>query len=137
MVVFLANNDIYYNSTMAKILLAEDDLFLRDVYTETFRDEGFDITTAVDGEEALQKLKEGNWDLVLLDVVMPKKSGIEVLKEIKVIPDKTYAKHIVFMTNSDEKKDLEEVLDMTDGFLLKTSYTPAELVEKVKEYLES
>lgn len=120
---------------MNKILLAEDDLFLRDIYTETLQEEGFKVSVAIDGGEALQKLKEGGWDLVLLDVVMPQLSGIDVLKQIKGASPQAYAKHIVFMTNSDERKDVEEVMDMIDGFILKSSFTPDQLIEEIKGYL--
>ena len=120
---------------MKKILLAEDDLFLRDIYVETLHDAGFDITAAADGQEALDHLKKGGWDLVLLDVVMPKLSGIDVLKKLKDKKPHTLAHHIVFMTNSDEKSELKEVEDMIDGFLLKSAFTPDLLVAKIKEYL--
>ena len=55
---------------MAKILLAEDDLFIRDIYSEVLKDEKYDLRIAVDGEDTLQKLKQGGWDIVLLDVMM-------------------------------------------------------------------
>jgi len=120
---------------MAKILLAEDDLFLRDIYLEILADEGFDVTAAVDGSEALSKILEGGWDLVLLDVVMPKVTGIEVLQKIKDQSPKSLAKHIVLMTNSEEAKDVAEVVDMTDGFMLKSEFTPDKFVVEVKKYL--
>ncbi len=93
----------------AKILLVEDDMFLRDIYSETLSSEGFDVSTASDGQEALDKIKLGGWDLVLLDVVMPKLSGIEVMMQVKDLPVKP-AKNILFLTNSDETKDLEKVI---------------------------
>ncbi|HWY78948.1 MAG TPA: response regulator [Candidatus Sulfotelmatobacter sp.] len=122
---------------MATILLAEDDLFLRDIYTEVLSNEGFIVSVAIDGEEVLQKLKQGSWDLVLMDVVMPKMSGIEVLKKIANEPPQKYAHHIVLMTNSDDIKSFDEVRDITDGYILKSSFTPGELVEKIKQYLKN
>jgi len=121
---------------MAKILLAEDDLFLRDVYTETIRGEGYDISVATDGEEALQKITSGGWDLVLLDNIMPKMTGIEILEKIKNNKPHTLAKHIVFMTNSEESKSLDEVSGVFDDYILKSSITPGQLLEKVKVYLK-
>jgi CheY-like chemotaxis protein len=121
---------------MAKILLAEDDLFLRDIYKEVLSDEGFNVTQAIDGQQALKLLKDGSWDLVLLDVVMPKMTGIEVLKHFTKSQVKSLTKHIVFMSNSDEEKELKDVLDMTDGFILKSSYAPDQLVTKIKQYLK-
>jgi len=121
---------------MAKILLAEDDLFLRDIYQEVLVAEGFDVTQAIDGQQTLEKLKSGGWDLVLLDVIMPKMTGIDVLKNFTKAQAKSLAKHIVFMSNSDETKELKDVLDMTDGFILKSSYAPDQLVGKIKQYLK-
>ena len=118
----------------AKILLVEDDLFLRDIYSETLLGEGYDVTTAVDGEEALTKMKQGGWDLVLLDVVMPKMSGIQVMKEVRDFATSP-AKHILFLTNSDETKELDQVIALTSGYLLKSDFTPDQLIQKVRSYI--
>jgi CheY-like chemotaxis protein len=122
---------------MAKILLAEDDLFLRDIYIETLDIEGFEVTAAADGQQAFEALIIGGWDLVLLDVIMPKLSGVQVLKQVRDKSPKKLAKHIVFMTNSDINDDLNEVIDMTDGFLMKSAFTPDQLVTQVKLYLQN
>ena len=119
---------------MAKILLAEDDLFLRDIYEEILKEE-FEVTVVSDGTQALEELKKGGWDLVLLDVIMPQMSGVDVLRAVKDSPPKTLAKHIVFMTNTDEAKELKDVKDFSDGYMLKSSFTPGQLLEKVKQYL--
>ena len=120
---------------MAKILLAEDDLFLRDIYNEILQGEGFTVTTVIDGAQTLEELNKGGWDLVLLDVFMPKMSGIDVLKKIKSAGPQKYAKHIVFMTNTDDTKQFAEVKDMVDGYLLKSSFNPDQLVDKIKGFL--
>lgn len=122
---------------MTNILLAEDDLFLREIYEEVFTNEGFTITSAVDGEEAFNKIKQGNWDLILLDIVMPKMSGVEVLNKLKENNLTKSAKHVVLMTNSDDKNEFESALPMIDGYILKSSYTPDQLVVKIKEFLNS
>lgn len=124
---------------MIKVLLAEDDLFLRDIYKEVLENEDFDLTLAEDGEEALKELQKGSWDIVLLDVNMPKMTGIQVLEHIKTQgkSTKTYARHIVFMTNTDDMNDAKGVKDMTDGFILKSSFTPDQLVAKIKQYLKN
>lgn len=121
---------------MAKILLAEDDLFLRDIYTEILKSEGFEVTSAIDGEETLLQIKKGGWDLVLLDVIMPKLTGVEVLKKLKGMKPRSLAKHIVFMSNTDDIKSLEEVVDMTDGHFLKSAITPGQLVDRIKNMLQ-
>lgn len=120
---------------MPKILIAEDDLFLRDIYGEILTKEGFEVTTAADGLDALDKFKKGNWDLVLLDLLMPKMSGVGILTELRDANPHTFAKKIVLMTNSDDKKQFEEIISLTDGYLLKSAYTPDAMVSKVKEFL--
>lgn len=120
---------------MAKILIAEDDLFLRDIYVEILNKEGYNVTTAADGAEALEKFKLGGWDLVLLDVMMPKMSGVAVLSELRQSDPHTLSKKIVLMTNSDDQKQFESIISLTDGYLLKSAYTPDSMVTKVKEFL--
>ena len=68
---------------MAKILLAEDDLFIRDIYSEVLNDAKYTLVTAADGSEALEKIRLGGWDIVLLDVMMPKMDGIQMLDFLK------------------------------------------------------
>ncbi len=71
---------------MKSILLVEDDPFLIDIYTTKFKEEGFSVEVANDGEEGLRKLGEGNeekFDLLVLDIVLPHVDGWEILKEIK------------------------------------------------------
>lgn len=121
---------------MAKILLAEDDLFLRDIYVETLRGEGYELAIAVDGQEAFDQISLGGWDLVLLDVVMPKMNGADVLKKLRDKEPKSLSRHIVFMTNSDINEELREVMDLTDGYLMKSSFTPKQFISEVKNYLE-
>jgi CheY-like chemotaxis protein len=118
----------------AKVLLVEDDMFLRDIYSETLAGGGFDVSTAADGNEALMKIKLGGWDMVLLDVVLPGLSGIQIMNEVRMLLVKP-SKHILFLTNSDDNAELEKVLGYTDGYLLKSAYTPAQLIEKVKTFV--
>lgn len=119
---------------MMKILLAEDDLFLRDIYLEILKNENYEVTIAKDGNEALEKFKLGGWNLVLLDVIMPQMSGIDVLKNIEA--PNSLTQHILFMTNIDEAKSLSQVIDITDGYILKSSVSPDQFLEKIKEVLK-
>ena len=68
---------------MAKILIVEDDQFLRDLYHDLLQQEGYEVSLAEDGEQAVQQIQAGPHDLVLLDVMMPKKDGFTLGKEIR------------------------------------------------------
>jgi len=121
---------------MKKILVVEDDLFISDVYKETLEAEGFEITTAKNGEEGLNKLQTTKFDLVLLDVMMPKLNGIGLLKGAK--EQKLLEKNgpIVLLTNLAHDPIINEALSLgAKAFLIKTDLTPPQLVEKVKKYL--
>ncbi len=120
---------------MAKILLVEDDEFLRDIYNESLISAGYDVTTAVDGEDGLNKIKQAGWDLILLDVLMPKLSGIDIVKQIKSSSTFPPTQHIVFLTNIDNEDTIHQLQELGDGYLVKSQLTPEEFVEKVKSYL--
>lgn len=119
---------------MAKILIVEDEESLRDVYKEEFSNEGFEVEVASDGEEGLKKMFELRPDIVLMDILMPKMSGFDMLKgvrekdELKNIP-------IIVLTNLyTDKEDM--VKNWGVAFvLLKVDYNPGQLVAKVKEVL--
>lgn len=66
-----------------KILVAEDDAFYQKFYTNKLQEKGFEVVLAVDGEDAIQKIADTRPDLILLDIIMPKKDGFEVLTAIK------------------------------------------------------
>lgn len=119
-----------------KILIAEDDEFLRELYADILKTEGYQVTTAVDGEDALQKLSQGGWDLVLLDIIMPKLSGLEVAKKAKEMPQPQVPnKSIIFLTNLDKGEEIKEALLLGTGYLIKSQITPGDLVKEVKLYL--
>lgn len=120
----------------SKILLVEDDLFLRDIYIEILRKEGFTVLTADDGEAGL-KLGQDNVDakLMLLDIMLPKMHGIDLLKKLKSDP-KSAVLPVVMLTNLTEEHVIQEALNAgAAGYLVKVRYTPPQVVEKVKEFI--
>jgi CheY-like chemotaxis protein len=119
---------------MAKILIVDDDLYIRELYEEVLKGEGNEVETAVDGNEALEKLSKNTYDLVLLDVMMPKLDGLEVLGQIK----EKAMQHgpIVLLTNLSHGPVIDEGKEKgAAGFLIKADLTPDQLVAKVKEFL--
>jgi len=120
---------------MRKILLVEDDPFIMDIYRTKFEEEGMEIDIVKDGEEALRKIKEEPFDLLLLDIVLPKVSGWEVLEKIRENPPKKALK-IVVLSNLGQKREVEKALNLgAVKYLIKAHYTPLEVVEEVKKLL--
>jgi len=119
----------------AKILVVEDDEFLREVYLETLTAEGYVIDTAIDGEEGLQKIKQGGYNLVLLDIIMPKMDGLTVMKKIKEEGTINPNKKIIFLTNLDKDEEIKQALALGDGYFIKSQMTPGDLIKEVKTQL--
>ncbi len=119
-----------------RILVVEDDLFLRELYTDVLSTEGYKVEGAVDGEQALQKMKIGGYDLVLLDIIMPKMDGLEVMRQMQSNPPQTPNKCVVFLTNLDKDEEIKTALQLGNGYLIKSQITPGSLVEEVKTYLD-
>jgi DNA-binding response OmpR family regulator len=122
---------------MKKILLVEDDALISEMYVNKLSSAGFEVAVAKDGDEAIAKTKEIKPDLILLDVVLPKKDGFEILKEIKEYPETKNIKAI-FLTNLGEEENIKRGREaQADAYLIKAHSTPSDIVEKVKEILEA
>jgi len=119
-----------------RILVVEDDLFLRELYADVLSGEGYKVESAQDGEAALEKMKLGGYDLVLLDIIMPKMDGLEVMRQMQNNPPKSPNKCVVFLTNLDKDEEIKTALKLGNGYLIKSQITPGILVEKVKMYLD-
>jgi len=117
------------------ILLVEDDEFIRDIFKEILDSEGYNVTIAVDGGQAIEQLKAGTWDLVLLDVMMPVMTGTEVIQKIKTEKIPVHYKKLIFLTNIDDGKEITQLIALGDGYFMKSDLTPPSLVEKVKSIL--
>jgi len=114
-----------------KILIAEDDEFIRDIYNRIFTMNGFEVILATNGIEALEKLEETVPSIILLDVMMPYQNGKEVFKKIKQ-NEKLKDVPVVFLTNVSAQDDLEqELLNQADKYLIKAHFTPKEVVEQI------
>lgn len=119
-----------------RILVVEDDLFLRELYTDILSSEGYKVETAGDGEEALQKIKVGGYDLILLDIIMPKMDGLSVMRYIENNPPQNPNKCVLFLTNLDKDEEIKAALQLGQGYLIKSQITPGNLVNEVKIYLD-
>lgn len=120
-----------------RILIIDDDTSVRMLFTDTLTDEGFEVDTAADGMEGLEKLKEGGFDLVLLDVMMPKLDGIGILTELEDHkPTKENKKIVLFTSLHDDPAVKEGLTKGAHGFIVKSDYTPEVLIAKIKTFLE-
>lgn len=118
-----------------KIIIVEDEEILLRVLKEKFEKANFQVETAADGEEALAVIKKNQPDLILLDLLLPQKSGFEVLDEIKANPSLKLTPVIV-LSNLGQDEDIKRALQMgADDYLVKTQHPINEVVEKVKERL--
>ena len=118
-----------------KILVVDDEDSIRDIYNKEFTASGFAVISAADGEEGLFKAGEEAPDLILLDIMLPKMSGIDVLKALKQNP-LTKKTPVLLLTNLGEETIIKEGFNLgADGYLLKVSYTPAQVVEECRKFL--
>ena len=120
-----------------KVLLVEDDPFLSGMYQTKLKLEGFDVVSALDGEAALVKLQKDHFDIILLDIMMPKLNGFDVLKEIRKDKSKTVAKvPVIMLTNLGQKTDIEQGLLLgANDYIVKASFTPAEVISKITKLI--
>jgi DNA-binding response OmpR family regulator len=120
---------------MPKILLIEDDKFLRELMSRKLMALDYDVSVAVNGEEGLQKIKDEKPDLVLLDLILPGINGFEVLERAKNDPE-TVTIPVIILSNLGQGEDIERGLKLgAKDFLVKAHFTPQEIVEKLKNYL--
>lgn len=117
-----------------RILLIEDEFFIRDLYERYLSKNGYEVITAVDGEEGLNKAQNEKVDLILLDIMMPKMTGLEVLKKIK--EDGALAKDtpVYLLTNLGQESIIKDAFKMgAEGYLLKAKMLPKQIVEEIKK----
>jgi DNA-binding response OmpR family regulator len=119
-----------------KILIIEDDKFLRELIVQKLNKEGFNVSEAIDGEEGIKKTKEEKPDLVLLDLILPGIDGFEVLSRMK--KDSSLSSiPVIILSNLGQKEDVEKGLKLgAVDYLIKAHFTPGEIIEKIKVALK-
>ncbi len=124
------------NESRHRVLIVEDDPFLLEMYSAKLDEQGIEVEIAEDGNEGLEKMKMGKFDLVLLDIIMPKMDGLEVLQKMK--DNKDFAQiPVILLTNLGQKEDVEKGLQLgAQEYIIKAHYTPTEVVAKVQAVLK-
>ncbi len=119
-------------------MVVEDDTALRDLYVQILTDSGFTVESAVDGQEAFDKMKKGGYDLVLLDIILPKVDGLTVLEKLSAeAPPEKPNYHIVVLSNLGQDEAISKAMSLgAQGYLIKSDYTPGQVVEQVNHFLE-
>ena len=120
-----------------KVLLIEDDKFLRTVLEKKLLAEGFKVISAVDGDEALEKIISDKPDIILLDIILPKKSGFLVLENIKKDPE--FRKlPVIIISNLGQEEDIQKGLLLgAIEYFVKAKISLDDVVKKIKEYAGS
>lgn len=121
---------------MVKILIVDDEPILRKMYQIKFQNSGFEVITAQDGAEVFERIQESRPDLILLDVMMPKMDGFEVLARLKANQDFKNIPVVLLTNLSASELDRGKGLELGAlDYLVKDNFTPADIVQKVKSYL--
>jgi DNA-binding response OmpR family regulator len=119
-----------------KILIVEDDLFLRRLCQNKLEKEGFEVILAEDGMRGIEEAKKTSPNLILLDIILPNIDGFEVLK---ILRDEVSTKliPIILLSNLGQKEDIDKGLALgANDYLIKAHFSPQEIVDKVREVLE-
>lgn len=125
------------NQKRQTVLIVEDDPSLSKMYSLKLAKESFDVIIAHDGADGLAKAAEANPDIILLDMMLPKYSGIEFLEQLRE-HGKVGKVPIIALTNLTERKEQDRALQLgAKEYLAKAMHTPKDVVEKMKSYLQS
>lgn len=126
-----------------RLLVVEDDPFLSDIYNTKLNQAGFDVDLAMTGEECVQKLIANEYDLMILDIVLPQVDGWEILERIGEMraknPDSQINRtKIIILSNLGQKEEIKKGLDLgADGFMIKAHFTPGEVAQEIEKALKT
>lgn len=117
-----------------RVLCIEDEHFISELYTRALRKAGYEVTVSADGVEGLNRAKTGEFDIVLLDIMLPNIIGTDVLKQLKD-PALGLKTKIVITTNLEQKDDARKAIEkQADGYIVKAEVTPKQLVQFLQHF---
>ncbi len=121
---------------MKHILLVEDDDYISDMYSTKLKERGFNVVMSKNGSDAIEKINNKKFDLVLLDIVLPHKDGWAVLKKIKENKKSKDVK-VILLSNLGQKSDVQKGMNLgAEKYLIKAHYTPEQVAEEVEKLLK-
>lgn len=121
----------------SRVLLAEDDKFISRAYQDGLKRAGFDVVSAVDGQEAVDKAKTDKPDIILLDLIMPVKNGFEALEEIKQ-NEETKKIPVIILSNLGQDSDIQKGKNLgAADYLIKSNFSMNEVIKKIEQFLNN
>jgi DNA-binding response OmpR family regulator len=121
--------------TPKKVLCIEDEHFISELYTRALEKAGYDVTVIVDGEKGLAEAQTDKYDIILLDIMIPTITGIEVLKRLRDPKEKIHIhSKIIITTNLEQGEEGRSAIEnQADGYVIKAEVTPKQLVEFLQQ----
>lgn len=111
------------------ILCIEDEHFISELYERALTKAGYKVRTVVDGQEGLEQARTNQYDIILLDIMVPTITGIDLLRQIKMMNPPLKAK-IIITTNLEQKENERKAIEkQADGYIIKANVTPKQLAE--------
>jgi DNA-binding response OmpR family regulator len=129
------NNDTPPTTNGIKVLLIEDEHFISELYIRALTKAGYEIKVVVDGNEGLREAQTDNYDIILLDIMVPNLTGTEILKQLRdpVATPKLHSK-ILITTNLEQGEQGRATIEtQADGYIVKAEITPRQLVEFIQQ----
>lgn len=120
-----------------KILVIEDENALRDLYVQILTTEGYVVDSAADGDEGYKLLIKNIYDLILLDIILPKMDGLQILEKLKQ-EGKNLTRGVVLLTNLSQDLVITKAKEFgVRGYMVKSDLTPPEILAEIKGYIEN
>lgn len=119
-----------------KILIAEDEIALRFLLSETLVDEGYEVKETADGQEAIERLQEETYDLIILDYMMPEKTGVEVCSWLRKTDNPNQQTPVILLTAKAQEKDRQNALDSGVNAYVTKPFSPLKFLQVIEEVLE-
>lgn len=120
-----------------KVLVVDDDQYIRELYEEVMKTEGYDVETASDGLTTFELLKKGGYDLILLDIMLPKMDGFKILDKLKEEPPAKPNGKVILLTNLDHGPLMKDAMEKgVTEFMVKADITPSDLIQCAHKYLD-
>ncbi len=118
-----------------RILIIEDDRFISEMYARTLRKAGYTVEESMTGPEGLAKAEQGGWHVILLDIMLPDKTGVEIIQEIRASAnDNVSDTRIIIITNFEQDDATRHSMEkLADGYLIKAEITPRRMLEIIQE----